>query len=168
MKLNERQKLCATCDGRIPLEANLCPYCAAEQTQMYLQHKSIQESLTSLYSPLYPAKNVHPSKEQALTPSLQESMEKSFQHVSPSSQARLHDKETVSEKNQGEKASFWPILLLSLGANLLVIGLLQLFFSDQGLLTLQWESHYWYVYLLVALPLLYLGTKKLSKNTHSS
>ena len=61
MKPNERQKMCATCDGRIPLDANLCPYCSAEQGtsgQIYLQHKSIQESLTSsLYPPPYAVKN---------------------------------------------------------------------------------------------------------------
>jgi hypothetical protein len=166
MKLNERQKLCATCDGRIPLDATLCPYCAAEQTQVYLQHKSIQESLTSLYPPLYAAKNASQNKDQTFKPSHpQDPMtEKSFQQVSPSTQARFHSEETTMEKNQEEKASFWPILLLSVGANLLVVGLLQLFFSDQGLLTLQWESRYWFVYLFLALPLFFLGFKKLSKN----
>jgi hypothetical protein len=163
MKLNERHKMCATCDGRIPLDATSCPYCAAEQTQAYQQHKWIQESLTSLYPPPYGAKNAPQQKEFAPKPLVQESMlEKSFQQVSPPT--RLNNEETPQESPKEETMSFWPILFFSAGAHLLVIGLLQLFFSDQGLLTLQWQSRYWFLYCLSALPLFYFGLRKLVKS----
>lgn len=58
------------------------------------------------------------------------------------------------------RSSFWPILLLSIGSNLLTIGLLQLLFSDRGFLRLEWDSSYWFVYCLGALPLFYFGFKK--------
>jgi hypothetical protein len=158
--MKERQKMCTTCDGRIPLDANLCPYCAAEQgtsNQTYLQHKSIQESLTSLYPPPYAAKNPEPIK----TPPQETMSEKRYQHASAASPAHIPldnaDEQRVSE----EKSSFWPLFLLSIGANLLVLGLLQFFFSDNGYLTLQWDSSYWFIYCLAAFPLFYIGFKKI-------
>jgi hypothetical protein len=68
-----------------------------------------------------------------------------------------------TEVGEGEKSSFWALLLLSIAANLATIGLLQLFFSDNGFLRLEWDSSYWFVYLLIALPLFFLGLKKAKK-----
>ena len=61
---------------------------------------------------------------------------------------------------EAAQSSFWPIFMLSIGANLLVIGLLQLFFSDNGILRLEWNSSRWYIYCLAALPLCYFGLQK--------
>lgn len=168
MKPNDRQKMCTNCDGRIPLDANLCPYCSSEQGtsgQVYLQHKSIQESLTSLYPPPYAAKNANNVKEQFIkNPEYakpQEPMsERRYQQTTPSSSPNIHLDHTEEQQTSAEKSSFWPLLLLSIGANIFVIGVLQLFFSDNGLLTLQWDSQYWFVYCLGALPLFYFGFKK--------
>jgi len=68
----------------------------------------------------------------------------------------------ASEESSQEKtqSAFWPLLLLSLGGNLLLLGLLQLLFSDNGLLRLEWNSSYWFIYALAALPLLFVGYKK--------
>lgn len=155
MKQNDRQKMCPSCEGRIPLDANLCPYCAAEQaSSAFLHHQSIQDSLTSLYPPPYSAKKEQKSQDPMI--------EKKFQTASPVLAAPIpHTTEASAAANE-EKSSFWPLLFLSIGANLLVIGLLQLFFSDNGLLTLQWKSQYWFVYCLSALPLFYLGFKKVN------
>ena len=67
---------------------------------------------------------------------------------------------TVDPNVDQGKNSFWPILLLSIGTNLLTLGLLQLFFSDNGFLRLEWDSSYWFVYCLAALPLFFFGFKK--------
>ena len=164
MKLSERQKMCTTCEGRIPLDANLCPYCGAEQGtsgQIYLQHKSIQESLTSLYPPPYSAKNANSMKEHPIKMSPPES-EKKFHPKSLTTNPSIPIDNADEQNAIEEKTSFWPLLLLSIGANMLLLGLLQLFFSDNGFLTLQWDSQYWFIYCLVALPLLYLGFKKVN------
>ena len=155
MKLNDRQKMCLSCEGRIPLDANLCPYCAAEQgSATFLQHKSIQESLTSLYPPPYGAKKESLKVEGSMS-------EKKFQAANPIMNTSIsHTPAEQSGATEEEKSSFWPLLLLSVGANLLVIGLLQLFFSEKGHLTLQWNSKYWFAYCLSALPLFYFGFKK--------
>lgn len=66
----------------------------------------------------------------------------------------VHD---VSEKKNGLMA----ILALSVGANLAVLGLLQLLFAQNGKLSLEWDAHYWFLYVVPALPLLFLGYRKL-------
>ena len=86
--------------------------------------------------------------------------EKRFQQTTPSGIPNIHLDHSTEQQAAEGKSGFWPLLLLSIGANLLVIGLLQLFFSDGGLLTLEWDSSYWFVYCLGALPLCYFGYKK--------
>jgi hypothetical protein len=158
----DRQKMCANCDGRIPFDADICPYCAAESKNALpsakeLHHQSIQESLTSLYTPPYGKNSYKPEP-------LKESMvEKRFNPSSPSLGAPTIPMEPDADASAEQgKNGFWPILLLSIGANLLMLGLLQLFFSDNGFLRLEWNSTYWYIYCLAALPLFFFGFKKVN------
>lgn len=179
MNSNDRQKMCSSCDGRIPLDADVCPYCAVEQgaiappasTAKEQHHRSLQDSLTTLYSPPYAAKSPHsqnPGAEKKDFPSLfktetpKEPMaEKRFNNASASMGIPTIPVEATEEQVGDEgKSSFWPILLLSIGANLLTVGLLQLFFSDNGFLRLEWDSSYWFLYCLAAVPLFFLGFKK--------
>lgn len=174
----DRQKMCTNCNGRIPLDAEVCPYCASEMKSALAQasrgkelhHQSLQESLTSLYTPPY-AKSFNSlsqvgQKQEASHGNKVESpkepmLEKRFNHTSPSLGAPAIPVESAADSNTDQgKNGFWPILLLSIGANLLTLGLLQLFFSDQGFLRLEWESRYWFVYCLTALPLFFFGFKK--------
>ena len=176
MYLKDRQKMCANCDGRVPVDAEACPYCAADLKTAAPQakdaHQSIQDSLTALYSPPY-AKNPHlirqtPSQQPAFpfqnTQLPKEPMvEKRFNPSSPSLGAPVIPADTHADQAaQESKNSFWPILILSIAANLLMLGLLQLFFSDEGFLRLEWDSSYWFVYCLAALPLLYFGFRKVN------
>lgn len=221
MHLKDRQKMCTSCDGRIPLDADLCPYCAAEQTTAIapassakeLHHQSLQDSLTALYSPPQVGKNtglmspvsaknlnygfVSPKKvdEDAISGKKQDQdggkipgferiepktqgqreipnlskpqplkdpmAEKRFNHSSAALGVPTIPVESSEEQHADEgRSSFWPIMLLSIGANLLTIGLLQLFFSDNGFLRLEWDSSNWFVYCLAALPLFFFGFKK--------
>lgn len=178
MQSKDRQKMCPQCDGRIPLEAELCPYCATEQAaqpseedaQFYRQ-QSLQDSLTALHSPLYSAKNsgyMHSDVKQGSTFMKQTDSfkgvipEKRFHSSAPLGIPSIPPQMQEEQQLAEEKTSFWPILFLAVGANLLVLGLLQLFFSDNGLLRLEWDSTYWFVYCLAALPLVFLGYKKAS------
>jgi hypothetical protein len=174
----DRQKMCTNCDGRIPLDAEVCPYCAADMKTTLgstsgakeLHHQSLQDSLTSLYTPPYgknssflnqggEKKEVSPLNK---TEPLKEPMvEKRFNHTSPSLGAPTIPVESTADPNADqEKNGFWPILFLSIGTNLLTLGLLQLFFSDHGFLRLEWDSSYWFIYCLAALPLFFFGFKK--------
>lgn len=169
--------MCSQCDGRIPLEADLCPYCAsqqvvlqvAEEDAQFYRQQSLQDSLTALYSPPYSAKNSGYMQSDVKKGSSFMKQADSFRDVIP--EKRFHSSaplgvpsippEMQEEQQMAEeKTSFWPILFLSIGANLGMLGLLQLFFSDKGFLRLEWDSSYWFVYCLAALPLVFLGYKK--------
>ncbi len=159
MHPKDRQKMCTSCDGRIPWDAENCPYCAADQkntgASKELHHQSLQDSLTSLYNPPYGKKETH------LPPNEQPMMDKRFNSQNTSLGAPTIPINTAAEQPIDEgKSSFWPILLLSIGTNLLTLGLLQLFFSDKGFLRLEWDSSYWFVYCLAALPVFFFGFKK--------
>ena len=77
-------------------------------------------------------------------------------------------KTTTPSENVGqpitdsEEIPFWSILMLTLGSNLLTLGILQFFFSDRGVLRLEMETSYWFLMVLVSVPLIYFGLKNLS------
>jgi hypothetical protein len=74
----------------------------------------------------------------------------------------------VAEKQEEqEKAGFMPLLLILLGSNLLTLGLMQVMFSDNGFLRIEWSSKYWFYYCLLALPLISLGMKKIKQTKES-
>jgi hypothetical protein len=176
MHPKERQKMCLSCNGRIPLDADICPYCAAEQgnapaspsSAKELHHQSLQDSLTSLYTPPYHGKNssfLNAEKKEfaniSKTELLKEPMAEKKFNSSISLGSPTIPVESTEEQHLDEgRSSFWPVLLLSVGGNLLTLGLLQLLFSEHGFLRLEWDSRYWFVYCLAALPLVFLGLKK--------
>ncbi len=161
MKPNDRQKMCTQCDARIPISANECPYCSADLLERHQEglegssalftNQSLQTSLTSLYAPPYGAKTLP-------TPEPIKTSHETFKEVL----SKAPEQVAVQEEKVESKNYFSPLVFLSLGANFLVLGLLQCFFSENGRLSLEWDSSYWFILCLGALPLLYLGRKKLS------
>lgn len=173
MKPADKQKMCSNCDGRISHEAIVCPYCGTEQADTsstnafqapLFKNQSLQDSLTSLYTPPYsqkaPAYAVEePVKKKAEPFREARTEKKSF--VTPQPQAASFNTPETTEESPVSKNSLIPILMLSLGGNLFLLGLLQFFFSSSGLLRLEWDASYWFIYCLLSLPLAYFGIKKL-------
>src|ERR1700722_12469263 len=145
MNSKDRQKMCTSCDGRIPYDADACPYCASTQKSTAAppvnqvkenHHQSLQDSLTSLYSPPYSGKKETLNTHKFESPK-EPMAEKRFNNSGlgiPTIPVQAADEQQASD----DRTSFWPILLLSIGANLLTLGLIQLFFSDNGFLRLEW------------------------------
>ncbi|MFI5334714.1 MAG: hypothetical protein ACHQT8_06105 [Chlamydiales bacterium] len=171
MKPADRQKMCSNCDGRIAHEAMICPYCGSEQaepaekaTQAPLfTNQSLQDSLTSLYTPPYsqraPAYSVEEPVKKRAEPFKE--VKQPFQTAHPTAATMaLHAQAEEEESAATAKGALLPILLLCLGSNLFVLGILQFFFSSNGFLRLEWDASYWFVYCLLSLPLLYLGIKR--------
>lgn len=157
MKSADRQKMCFKCNGRVSFEATECPYCAADlptstqngspQSPLF-KNQTLQDSLTSLYNPPYHSKmsekeNPVPKKQVVFT--------------EPESPVAIA---AEPEAEEGSNRDFWALFALIVGGNLLTLGLMQFFFSENGKLNLEWDSSYWYLYCLIALPLFYLGFKK--------
>ncbi len=143
----DRQKICSNCDGRIPVNAKECIYCGAEQPEQsetpLFKQQSLQESLSSLYAPIYSTRNQSHSEQERTPPPLAATAS------------------TIEEETEEDvKSKFLPIFLLVIGTNLFTIGLLQLFFSTNGLLALEWNSSYWFFYCFLGLPMCYFGYKQ--------
>jgi hypothetical protein len=152
MEQKKRLKMCPHCDGQIDLDALICPYCGRELVMGkknseenknptdFMSRTTPEETSASLYPPPYQPKIHDPIEQQEEILPLQE----------------------TAVKQEEKENLLWPTLLFSFGANLLLLGLFLLFFSKQGELLLRWNGHYWFVYLLLGLPIAVLGYKGLN------
>ena len=161
MKTSEKQKICPHCEGRVPLEAELCPYCAHELTNLakppqgLFQSQSLEESLSSLYKPPYQGKRASQDFTHA------KNVENALYKEPSRELSREPSGETPAEAEKERKSSLWPTFMLLLAMNLFVLGLLQLFFATDGVVRLEWDASNWAFYCLAALPLCFFGWKKL-------
>lgn len=138
--------MCPNCDGRIAYDATQCPYCFATlQVPLDTNQGSLFSLQDSLYAPPY--KSVTPTPEEK-------------KPMPPASRAEAAILTPEAAEETTEVKAFWPILLLTLGINLFTFGLLQFFFSDNGIVKLEISSSFWFLYMLVSIPLFYLGFKK--------
>ena len=147
MKPVDRQKICPNCDGRIAYDATQCTYCFTALQVDSSSPKlftSSPDNLSALYTPPYSTRPV-------------ESTEPKISKTAPI----YAEKENVEETPDSK--SFLPILLLTLGGNLLTLSILQFFFSDHGTVRLEINGSYWFLMLLASLPLFYFGLKNSSK-----
>ena len=143
MKTADRQKMCPNCDSKIPFEISQCPHCfTAVPTESGIQTTILKSSYTPPYSP----KPLFSDKPKEEKKSLQEQTESKEERAS-----------------EPLKKTFLPILLLSLAGNLFTLGLLQFFFSEEGVVKLELNATYWFIFLLAAVPLFYWGSNLLKK-----
>lgn len=153
MKPVDRQKLCPNCDGRISYEAVQCPYCfivlqADGSANKPFNAATTQDTLSPIYQPNYMSKSI-PS----------ESLDHLTKPLYP------HERDPTLEKNKiTDEGGFAPVLLMTVAGNLFTLGLLQFLFSEQGVIQLEINGNYWFLMVLVSLPLFYLGFRQLSKN----
>lgn len=142
--------MCYNCEGEVDLDVIVCPFCAADlraekpeqQRSTYSSSASVKNLNTqqSLYPPHYaPKAQEEPAEALAEEPSL-----------------------AVAEEEES-KSIFGPIILITLGAQLLLFGLLMFLFSHKGALILKWDARFWFFYVLASIPLLIFGYKSVSK-----
>ena len=180
MKNIDKEKMCVSCEGRIHFTADVCPYCATDQTASSMhnsfkaplfQSQSLEDSLTSLYTPPYQGKRpqfaqqiaeeVHSEERMIDSPMYEEPVQQMYREVkrqpelNPLLGATHHEEEDIKE------SSLWPILFLIGGVNFAILGLMQLFFSKNGVLSLEWNANYWFLHCLISAPLLFYGFRKL-------
>jgi len=146
----DKQKICSHCEGRIAVEADTCLYCGMPLLLDSSVGKGMMKD-SSLYAPPY-TKNI--ANEEAVA----------FKQVSQKEE-RLHAiaipmTEEMEEDVAKEKSAFIALFSALTGSSLLILGLMQALFSENGILRLEWNCKYWFLFCLLSLPLLYLGVKK--------
>ncbi|WP_148258922.1 zinc ribbon domain-containing protein [Simkania negevensis] len=186
MKQVDRTKVCWSCEADVSYEATYCPFCGTDLLTSTIEPKeeqprqderfstqSLEESLASLYKPPYSVRN----KQGLGVPDERE--EPSFKQVKPPREDPLFQTydppkakepiqpppqpKAITEEKGSERGGVLPLLLLSIGINLSLLGLLILLFSKEGVVNLQWSSHYWFIYLLIGLPTTYFGVRSLKQ-----
>lgn len=166
MKPSDREKMCMSCEGRIPLNADKCAYCGADQKTTYktpiFQNQSLEDSLASLYTPPYQGKRPQFTKPQDPAEETMQNTPPLYKEVTekPQMMEPLYAATAPEEQEAPSKSALWPTLFLFAGANFLFLGLMQLFFSKNGVLRLEWDAHYWFLYCIFAAPCLFFGYKK--------
>lgn len=136
MRRKDSEKICSHCEGRISVEADTCLYCGMPLVEEREEEKpvDVMSSLQGGIPSLYPPMY---AKQEAKPEEAQEE---------------------VSE----ERANFLSILSALVGSTLLILGIMQGFFSDGDILRLEWNCHYWFLYVVLGLPWLYVSLKKRS------
>jgi len=167
-------------------QATYCPFCgtdllasasplgeeSAKQDERF-ETQSLEESLASLYKPPYSIRNrqgigVPDEREEPSFTKVAPQREGNFFQRCAADESKRDTSAPVSPKLDVEsdqaveqRGGFLPLLFLSVGVNLVVLGLLILFFSKGGIARLEWSSSHWFIYLLTGFPTAYAGTRLL-------
>jgi hypothetical protein len=171
MSQGKRMKLCSSCDGFVDMDVVVCPYCGSDLLKIvnpkgddqsagaqYKKKMSPEETLSSLYPPPYKPKNIPTSEP-----------DKMLDKAQPASlKINLLEEEQKAGEEKAKEGSTTttralPILLFSLGVNILLIALYLLIFSTNGEIFIRWNASLWYVYFIVGVPLTFVGYKMISK-----
>lgn len=172
MEENKPTKLCQFCDGNIAIDATECPFCGrsvlqsveTEEQEETLSHDAIADHYEPPYSPNRGYKMRESSEKTNIDDPFAEHKE-TFVTNEKWQQMR-------NEKHSHLKKDLFPIMCLSLGAQLCALGLLILIFSTDGKLILEWSSKSWLIYAVIGCPLLVIGRwllrGKKDKETQSS
>ncbi len=147
MKPKKRQKLCYNCEGEVDLDVIVCPFCAADLRE------EKPEQQRSTYNSTASVKNMN--TQQSLYPPAQ------APKAAAPEEAMIEEEEAGEE--EGVKNIYAPIVLMTLGAQLLIFGLLMLIFSSHGTLILKWDARFWFFYIFASIPFLIFGYRALSK-----
>lgn len=187
MKQVDRTKVCWSCEADVSHQATYCPFCGTDlltssvestKTSAPSQDKkfvdqTLQESLASLYKPPYsvrnrqglgvpdereetPFKEAEPQEENPLFQSYEQMEIKDPVTLLPPVQHTELVEEVVTRRG-----NILPLLFLMIGAHLCMLGVLLLFCSKDGIVTLQWSSRFWFLYCLISIPLFYFGGRML-------
>ena len=151
MKAKPKKKLCWNCEGSVSLQAENCPYCA-----VYLSPGN-ETKEDDLYSPPYSSQNESnqgiPVAPYAINDKASNDKEFLDAEVQETEENTLDEGLYVDQI----KHVIQPLTLLLAGSVFFIFGITLLLFSHQGVFSLKWNGAYWYLYLLVSLPMLIFG-----------
>ena len=135
MNTKNKKKLCWNCEGSVDVSAEKCPFCG------------VSTDVTPIPG-TQPKKASPPQNKKA-----------------PAGPYPLKE-EAQEESKEGStfQTTALAISTLLLGTVLGIFSLvLALFSNSKGIFTLSWSGEWWYIYSVIALPLLWLGWRTASR-----
>lgn len=129
-----KKKLCWNCEGAVTHAVETCPYCG-----VYLSPENLKDEPQT---PLKKGKEVIPT---------------------PPYQPEEVITEEIETQKQEQDGYLLPLSSLMAGAVFAIFGLIIYLFSQDGKLTLTWDSDWGLIFIAIAIPLLFLGYRGASK-----
>lgn len=152
MTKNQKKRLCWNCEGSVSIAAETCPYCGVSV---------VPASLDAPIHNFAPSYRPGAPQEGAIPRSLYAPEEKIL--LQEEIQPRIKEIEESENSLDSFKSSLIAVVLLLVGSVFFMFGLVLVLFSNNGLLTLQWDASVWFVYFGLSFPLLLMGWRALSK-----
>lgn len=149
MSAPTKQKLCWNCEASVSLAEENCPYCAVYLGPATITGYEEEEELAPPYK-MEETQEVPASPFEAEKP-----VAKKEEYV--------EDEPLVHQSNGEMSVVAIPMSLLLGGTVFFLFGIILYLFSREGVFTLHWNGEYWYLYQLLALPMLYFGWKALQR-----
>lgn len=148
----KRQKLCWSCEGNVSLEAEDCPYCQADL--MGLDQEPEHASLETYQSPYSQKKAVDKIPPPPLP------FASSDLPDFKSGSLNEEDSQSIRPPQEAGKDLLQTVQVLTAlmgGVIFFLFGWVLELFSNEGYLTLRWNSSYWFIYMGLGVLLLYFG-----------
>lgn len=177
-----KKKLCWNCEGTVDREAENCVYCGVylhpddvelieeeENSPQYAAEPTVDEEIEEDdFEPPYTeessSQNDNLMKRKPVTPytsnpqdldSREEELDEDFDEEA------LEKLERPIQSSSEFKTIVLPIVFLVSGAFCFIFSLIMYFFANDGVFTLRWNANYWFIYILLSLPLLFVGWRTL-------
>jgi len=150
-----KKKLCWNCEGNVSKQIDNCPYCGVylhadelEENSSWIPSYRPSSKTEEIPSPIY-----HIQGEQESNKSDEEDEE---EEAEASSTAGSNSHALMEVFNHLKKDLF-PILFLMMGSIFFLFGIVLFLFSQNGVLTLQWQGSQALYFLLFSIPLTGFG-----------
>lgn len=156
-KPTQKSRLCWQCEGNISANDEVCPYCGVSVRPLGLGDVPYQIGKDA-------------SQQVPKAPYTPDSFDEPLPLDNKIELKNLQGQEQL--QNEPPKSNFEDplydfkivtitIVSLLTGVVFLLFGTILLLFAHDGVLNLTWDGRYWYIYLLIGIPLLIYGWRQL-------
>lgn len=151
MNKSQKKRLCWNCEGSVSISEETCPFCGVSVVPAFLEGAGAE------FAPPY----FSYAENDLDIPKSPFAGHEEF--------AEPENREFAKEAEEGEidvdefKRVAIAVTLLLSGSVFFLFSMALGLFSHNGLFTLQWDGSYWYLYTILALPLLFIGWRSLMK-----
>lgn len=147
MSETQKKKLCWNCEGRVSFTQENCPYCG-----VYLSPTTEGDGKDANLIPPYKLA------------SAEEEVPKAPYAAKNTGSAAAAEKALPIDAEQPKddiRNLIVTMAMLIMGSGLFLFAIILMLFSEEGSFVLRWQSDNWYIYLLLSLPMLFLGWRYL-------
>ena len=153
MSETQKKKLCWNCEGRVSFKQENCPYCG-----VYLSPTTEGDGKDANLIPPY--KLASSEEEVSNAPYI-------AKNIGSASNAEKALSVEEDQPKDDIRNLIVTMAMLIMGSGLFLFAIILMLFSEEGSFVLRWQSDNWYIYLLLSLPMLFLGWRYLQNISES-